>query len=119
MEQGALSQKFLKNVIEVKISSGPYKDETNLIPRIRLQPSDNTLSFSFQRQQFPLRPSFSLTINKAQGQSLRVVGLDLRTSVFTHGMLYVALSRTGKRDNLHILAPNGTTSNVVYREIFD
>ena len=73
----------------------------------------------FQRQQFPLRPSFSLTINKAQGQSLRVVGLDLRTSVFTHGMLYVALSRTGKRDNLHILAPNGTTSNVVYREIFD
>ena len=31
-----------------------------------------------------------MTINKAQGQTH--VGLDLRTHVFSHGQLYVALS---------------------------
>ncbi len=34
-----------------------------------------------------------MTINKSQGQSLKYVGLDLRVPVFTHGQLYVALSR--------------------------
>ena len=28
---------------------------------------------------------------------LQVVGLDLRTPVFSHGMLYLALSRTGRK----------------------
>ena len=40
---------------------------------------------------FPLRPCFGLTINKAQGQTLQFVGLGLRTPVFSHGMLYLAL----------------------------
>ena len=48
--------------------------------------------FTFQRQYFPLRPCFGLTIDKTQGQTLQFVGLDLRTPVFSHGMLYVALS---------------------------
>ena len=111
--------KSLPNVIEVKITCGPYEDEVHMIPRIRLQPSDTTLPFTFQRQQFPLRPCFALTINKAQGQSLRIVGLDLRSQVFAHGMLYVALSRTGNKNAIHILSPkpNGVTSNVVYTEI--
>ncbi|GFS19264.1 ATP-dependent DNA helicase [Elysia marginata] len=90
-----------------------------MIPRIRLQPSDTALPFTFQRQQFPLRPCFSLTINKAQGQSLRVVGLDLRSQVFTHGMLYVALSITGRRNDVYILAEDGMTPNVVYSEVLN
>ena len=32
-------------------------------------------------------------------------------------MLYVALSRTGDRENIHYLAPNGLTRNVVYTEV--
>ena len=48
--------------------------------------------FTFQPQYFPLRLCFYLTINKAKGQTLQFVGLDLRTPVFSHGMLYVALS---------------------------
>lgn len=110
---------LMANVVEVKIASGPFKHEKHLIPRIKLQPSDTTLPFTFQRQQFPLRPCFALTINKAQGQSFKVVGLDLQNQVFSHGMLYVALSRTGRRDSLHILTKDGTTSNVVYTEVLD
>ena len=34
-----------------------------------------------------------MTINKSQGQSVKNVGIDLRSQVFTHGQLYVALSR--------------------------
>ena len=41
---------------------------------------------------FPLRSCFGLTINMAQGQMLQFVGLYLRTPVFSHSMLYVALS---------------------------
>ena len=32
------------------------------------------------------------TINKAQGQTLRVAGIDLTTQCSSHGQLYVALS---------------------------
>ena len=50
----------LKNVIEEKIATGPFKNETHLIPRIHLQPSHSILLFTFQRQQFPLRPCYGL-----------------------------------------------------------
>ncbi|KNZ75904.1 hypothetical protein J132_00917 [Termitomyces sp. J132] len=34
-----------------------------------------------------------MTINKSQGQSVKHVGLDLLSGVFSHGQLYVALSQ--------------------------
>jgi ATP-dependent exoDNAse (exonuclease V) alpha subunit len=43
------------------------------------------------RHQFPVKLVFTMTINKAQGQSLEEVGVDLQEAVFTHGQLYVAL----------------------------
>lgn len=109
----------MPNVIEVQICSGPYKNEKHWIPRIILTPSDSGLPFTFQRKQFPVRPCFALTINKAQGQSFRTVGMDLTSPVFSHGMLYVALSRTGDKDAVHILAPSSRTRNVVYPEVLD
>jgi len=44
------------------------------------------------RHQFPVRPAFSMTAHKVQGQAFEYVGVDLRTPVFMHGMLYVVLS---------------------------
>ena len=60
-----------------------------------------------------------MTSNKSQGQSLKVVGVDLRTPVFTHGHLYVALSRSTSSNGLTVLLPDNqqTTDNVVYPEI--
>ena len=57
-------------------------------------------TFQFERKQFPFRPCFAMTINKAKGQTLTVIGLDLQRPIFAHGMLYVALSRTGKEDSI-------------------
>ena len=105
------------NVVEVEIVVGALKGQHHFIPRIPLEPSDTQLPFKFQRRQFPLRPCFAMTINKAQGQTLKCVGLELMQPVFTHGMLYVALSRTGDRNSIYFIAPHGLTRNVVYTEV--
>jgi ATP-dependent exoDNAse (exonuclease V) alpha subunit len=44
-----------------------------------------------------------MTINKAQGQTIPNVGVYLPEPVFSHGQLYVALSRATSRSNIRIL----------------
>ena len=83
------------NVINARISSGRYTREDITISRIPLIPSDSTLPFQFRRLQFPVSLCFAMMINKSQGQSLKAVGINLTSQCFTHGMLYVALSRVG------------------------
>ena len=86
-----------------------------------LEPSDESLSIPLIRRQFPVRLAFSMTINKSQGQSVTHVGLDLRSPVFAHGQLYVALSRCTSGDRIKVLFPEGepgtSTFNVVYPEV--
>jgi ATP-dependent exoDNAse (exonuclease V) alpha subunit len=48
-----------------------------------------------------------MTINKAQGQTLERVGVYLPSPVFTHGQLYVALSRCGFRSAVKVLVNHG------------
>ena len=48
-----------------------------------------------------------MTINKAQGQTLARVGVYLPKPVFTHGQLYVALSRVGGPELIRVLIEAG------------
>ena len=111
-------QRVVGNLLEAKISDGRFKGEILLIPRVPLIPTD--LPFAFKRLQFPVRLCFAMTINKSQGQTFKVVGIDIREPCFTHGMLYAAASRTGSGENLTYLTEDGTcmTYNPVYKEIF-
>ncbi|KAJ3502791.1 hypothetical protein NMY22_g18466 [Coprinellus aureogranulatus] len=92
-------------VIEGRILGGERDGELAFIPRIAIIPSETIgdITFTFKRRQFPLQLAFALTINKSQGQTVRHVGLDLRIPVFSHGQLYVALSRVTSPDNVKIL----------------
>ena len=110
-------KKFMTNIIEAKILTGPFKGEDVLIPRIPMIPTD--MSFQFKRLQFLILLAFAITINKAQGQSLELCGLYLHTDCFSHGQLYVACSRVGNPDNLFIYTENRTTKNIVYPQVLE
>ena len=45
-----------------------------------------------------------MTINKSQGQTIPNVGVYLPQPVFSHGQLYVAMSRATVTSNIKILA---------------
>ncbi|CAH2218137.1 jg10868 [Pararge aegeria aegeria] len=71
-------RKLMNNVIYATIMIGKFKGEEILIPRIPMIPTD--MPFEFKRLQFPIRLAFAMTINKSQGQSLKVCGLNLEHS---------------------------------------
>nr|XP_016471553.1 PREDICTED: uncharacterized protein LOC107793670 isoform X1 [Nicotiana tabacum]XP_016471558.1 PREDICTED: uncharacterized protein LOC107793670 isoform X1 [Nicotiana tabacum]XP_016471563.1 PREDICTED: uncharacterized protein LOC107793670 isoform X1 [Nicotiana tabacum]XP_016471572.1 PREDICTED: uncharacterized protein LOC107793670 isoform X1 [Nicotiana tabacum]XP_016471583.1 PREDICTED: uncharacterized protein LOC107793670 isoform X1 [Nicotiana tabacum]XP_016471591.1 PREDICTED: uncharacterized pro len=117
---------FKTHVLSAKIATGDFKNTHVFIPRIPLLSSnDEKLPVQFKRTQFPVRLCYAMTINKAQGQTLDFVGIYLREPVFSHGQLYVALSRAKSSNCVKLLIrpPTPTsdddhsTCNIVYDEI--
>ncbi|KAK1929730.1 ATP-dependent DNA helicase PIF1 [Phytophthora citrophthora] len=108
--------------------SGTRRGQRVFIPRIMFLSDDEDKEFPFtlRRKQFPVVPAFAMTINKAQGQSIHNVGIYLKSPVFAHGQLYVALSRVTSRKAIKIAIDSRAfddsgaahTKNIVYREIF-
>lgn len=107
-------------IIEALILTGENFGKLAFIPRISLTPSSSDFPFRMTRRQFPIRLAYALTINKSQGQSVKFVGVDLRTPVFGHGHLYVSLSRCTSFDRVSVLLPENeleSTTNIVYPEV--
>ena len=83
------------------------------------------LPFVLIRKQFPVKLSFALTINKLQGQTIPNVGIYLPQHVFSHGQLYIALSRGVSQASTKVLIREGKiegeesqfTRNVVYKDV--
>nr|XP_017217380.1 PREDICTED: uncharacterized protein LOC108194955 [Daucus carota subsp. sativus] len=114
-----------KFLLEALIITGNKIGEKTYIPRICMTPADKTLPFTLKRKQFPIGICYAMTINKSQGQTMKHVGLFLPDPAFSHGQIYVAISRVTSPTGLRILCVNeddryaGYTKNVVYHEIFN
>ena len=106
-----------RRCIQARILGGDFDGQEWLIPRIELQSSPDEHAFIVRRTQFPVRLCFAMTINKAQGQSFDVVGVDLRLPVFSHGQLYVALSRVTNVHNIAVLSQGERVTNIVWPEV--
>jgi len=52
-----------------------------------------------------------MQINKSQGQSLKSVGIYLSSPAFSHGQLYVGISRVTSKQGLKILIVDGDGEN--------
>ncbi|CAN1147815.1 ATP-dependent DNA helicase PIF1 [Linum perenne] len=110
-------------VLRGLIVGGNLEGTIVAIPRIVLDVTDTKWPFTLKRRQFPIRICYAMTINKSQGQTLDHVGLYLPKPVFSHGQLYVAISRVRSADGLHVLIQNpnsmaeDATRNIVYHEI--
>ena len=110
--------KLSANTIEAKISHGRYAGHDIIIPRIPLIPSKSSLSFEFRRLQLPIALCFAMT-NTSQSQTFEAVGVNFTNESFTHGMVYVALSRVGSPNCLTLLVyKDCKTCNVVHSEVF-
>ncbi|KAG2891299.1 hypothetical protein PC114_g17072 [Phytophthora cactorum] len=121
--------KLKSHVIHATIMTGERQGQHVLIPRIVFISDGEAHEFPFRlrRKQFPVQPVFAMTINKAQGQTVQNLGLYLSTPCFSHGQLYVALSRVTSRSKFKVLIEypqleeeDGVyTDNIVCRQIFE
>ena len=117
----SLSNRF----IHARLAAGPYCDKESaeiLIPRIKFLPDDRKTPVEYQRIQFPVRIDFAITSNRAQGRTYKKIGVNLITDFFSHGQLYVSLSRVGSSKKVSIFQPKNSTTfgfmkNVVFHEV--
>ena len=84
--------------------SGPSfcTDIPNCVPLYPVTNCSDTLGQKMERQQFPLKLAWSITIHKAQGLTLNDVWIDLGPSERAAGLTYVALTRVRNISNLVI-----------------
>lgn len=86
-----ICRNFGQRYLDVEDVGGPLDKQRVYLPRIKLTPSDTRWPLNLQRRQFPVKPAFAMTINKAQGQTFKRVGVYLRRPLFCPTWAWVTL----------------------------
>lgn len=69
--------------------------------------------------QYPIKLAWAITIHKSQGQTFDKVIIDLGHGAFTHGQLYVALSRCTCLDGIRLKRPVTQDDVIFDQRIYD
>lgn len=85
-------QEMTDHVLKREVLTGDKTGQIVFICRLILT-SENDYAFIFRRRQFPIELAFAMTINKLKRQTLNKISLNFQKQVFSHGHVYVALSR--------------------------
>lgn len=90
--------------IMVKFPSynGPQAYTDNVLPIPPVTVSFREGAQSYTRKQFPLQLAYAISIHRSQGLTLNQVVVDIGTSEFALGMIYVAMSRPKTIEGLFI-----------------
>ena len=118
-------QNIKPHLLELKAISGTNVGKFLLLPRILSISKSASLPFTLRRKQFPIKLSYGLSANKAQGQTLERAGIYLGQDFFSHGQAYVAFSRVGDKNNIKVLKRRGLgdskrpcmMKNVVFKSV--
>ena len=94
---------FAERLIECEtLRPGPNGTRKRFfIPRIHFKLE--VMGKNVIRRQYPLRLAYAMTLNKSQGKTFRRGLLVLTRDVFTHGQLYVGLTRFGAAADVAVL----------------
>ena len=129
-----LNEKLAHNSKVVLKFSGKYIEVRSLlsgrifaIPRISFPAAIPKTTIKMIRRQYPLRPAYGGTVHKIQGMTLKKQVLYLDQDTFTHGQLYVGLSRARHSSDLLILVADSRrisnegvrVRNVVFPELLN
>ena len=105
----------------IKVETISNNPKTFLIPRIRFEVKLRFGGFVLLRTQFPLKLAYAMTKNKSQGQSIPHSLNDIRNPPFSHGHLYVSMSRATDVDQVCFFCNDNqieeVVDNVVYPEM--
>lgn len=76
-------------------------------------------AMKFERYQYPVRSCFAMTVNRSQGQTLKRMGLALdRQQCFSHGQVYVALSRVTRMDGIKVYSTTSSQPNRIRNFVY-
>jgi len=117
-----------RHFIRCRIVTGPRHNRTCTLQYFQFEYQDKRVDGSgvhMTRFQLPVALAFAMTVNKAQGQTAARLGLYLRDQVFSHGQLYVALSRVRTADSVRLYVQDSDVNqpleidNIVFTDVLD
>ena len=116
--QRMIVREMADDVLVCRIATGEFRGKTVFLPRkVFVESQDKTeMPGTLTRKQFPIRLAHAITINKSQGQTLDRVGLYLNVPCFSHGQLYVALSRVKTRDDIRLCIVDGPKQGRLHKD---
>ncbi len=108
-----------QHTVQFEILTGKSKGSIDIFTKavFTITPEASGLPFTIMRKQYPVIPAYCLSVHKAQGQTLQCVGLIFESDPFTHGQLYVALSRVAGWDRVFTMYQGSNIKNHVLRHL--